>query len=159
MPPKIRSCQQTRIASQFDPRPEVFRKHDPKASEKLRCSLSLMNKPCAFLHILAPDVEKINHDHTYCLKFSDTADIPSVSVLVTPSSNHDKYTARILSPEEITARKELFHVSTALRHKIEERTRKQSNTDEWYDVRAQRITSSICGQILNQKTKPSVSVP
>ena len=144
MPPKIRSSQQTRIDSQFDPRPEAFRKHDPKASEKLRCSLSLMNKPCAFLHILV---------HTYCLKFSDTADIPSVSALVNPSSNHDIYTAHALSPEDITARKELFHVSTALQHQIEERTRKQSNTDEWYDVRAQRITSSMCGQILNQNSK------
>ena len=40
MPSKLRSSQQTQIASQSDPRSEALRKHGLKAS---RCSLSLMN--------------------------------------------------------------------------------------------------------------------
>ena len=67
MPPRIRSPQQTRVASHFDPRPEALRTPDPKASEQLRCSLLSLNKPCA-LHELVPDTEKINHDHSYSLK-------------------------------------------------------------------------------------------
>ena len=65
MPPKIRSSQQLRVVSQFDPRPETLRTHDPKVSERLRCSLLSLNKPCAFLHVLVPDAEKIKHDHSY----------------------------------------------------------------------------------------------
>ena len=62
----------------FDPHPESLRAPNPQASEQLRCSL---NKPCAFLHVLVPDAEKIEHDHSYCLKPSTFTDIPSAEHL------------------------------------------------------------------------------
>ena len=61
MPPRIRSPQQTRVASHVDPCPEALRTPDPKSSEQLRCSLLSLNKPCAFQHVLVLDTEKINH--------------------------------------------------------------------------------------------------
>ena len=54
-----------RTASTFDPRPPSVCDSNPERSEQLRCALLQLNKPCGFLHILVPDVSKIQHDHTY----------------------------------------------------------------------------------------------
>ena len=151
MPPKKRSSQLTRVVSVFDPRPEHLRTLDPKVSEHLRCSLLSVNKSCAFLHILVPDVEKIHHDHSYSLD-------PSLWEPASTATNDDNtdnadYTARILEEDIITTFKEDLQVSSALRQSIEEDTRQQSSSKEWFSVRAHRITSSICGRILIQKKK------
>ena len=153
MPPSIRPLQQTRVASHFDPRPEGMRVLGPTASETLRCSLLGLNKPCGFLHVLVPDVVKIEHDHTYCSKRTTTTDAPSPSILATSTDDHVNYRTRELSSDEIAIRKKSFNVSTALQHSIEERTRKQFQTEEWHRLRVQRITSSTCGLILTQKKK------
>ena len=153
MPPSIRPLQQTRVASDFDPRPEGMRMLGPTASETLRCSLLGLNKPCAFLHVLVPDVVKIEHDHTYCSKRTTTTNAPSSSMLATSTDDHVNYRTRELSSDDIAIRKKSFNVSTALQDSIEERTRKQFQTEEWHRLRVQRITSSTCGLILTQKKK------
>ena len=149
-PPKKRS-QATRVTSEFDPRPEFLKASDPQPMEQLRCSLLSLNKPCAFLHILVPDIGKIAHDHNYaqrpCVGMSQTASVP----IILPSS--DIVTERTLSPEEVVEGKQIFGVSAQQRREIEENTRVQSLAKEWYYVRAKRITSSICGRILTQKRK------
>ena len=68
MPSSRWSPQLTRVPSAFDPRPKSLRTIDTKASEHLRCSLLALNKPCAFLHILVPDIDKVKHDHPYSLQ-------------------------------------------------------------------------------------------
>lgn len=155
MPTKLRQIHPTRVTSQFDPRPEDMRMLDPKASERLRCSLLGLNKPCAFLHVLVPDVEKIYHDHTYSAKPTTGIDTHTVSpsMMATSSGDHENYTARELSVDDIATKKKSFCVSSALRHTIEERTRRQSQTEEWHRLRLQRITASTCGKILIQKKK------
>ena len=60
--PKIRSAQQSRTVSEFDPRPEAT---DPTALENLRCRLLQLDKPCSFTQLLIPSVDKIEHDHSY----------------------------------------------------------------------------------------------
>ena len=155
MPPKTWSSQLTREASVFDPRPPSLRLPDPRASERLRCGLMTLNQPCAFLHILVPDAQVINHDHCYSLDPS----LVEVEKLITPvqtTSDDAEYVARILDDSTIVAFKERLRVSSGLRHQIEQSTRQQSSSMEWFSARAYRITSSICGQILMQKKR---SVP
>ena len=65
MPPKIRSAQQSHTVSEFDPRPEALRTTDPTALENLRCRLLQLDKPCSFMQLLIPSVDKIEHDHSY----------------------------------------------------------------------------------------------
>ena len=151
-PPKVRSLV-TRVASECDPRPEHLRTDSSEACEQLRCSLLALNKPCAFLHILVPNTEKIEHDHNYALRPCNPA-LQTVSVdppVIPPLNNVN--TERIVNADVIDQAIERFQVSTIHRQHIEEITRDQSTTREWYDVRAQRITSSICGRILIQKQK------
>ena len=59
---------------QFDPHPEsTWRLNDPKACEKLWCRLLALKKPCAFLHILVPNTDKIFHNHNYAQRPCDKA--------------------------------------------------------------------------------------
>ena len=67
MPPKILSVQLIRVTAEFDPWPESLRIIDPNAIEQLRCDLLELHKPCAFLHILVPDV-KVLHGHSYAAR-------------------------------------------------------------------------------------------
>ena len=149
-PPKKQSLT-TRVASEFDPRPKSMRVDDPKACEELRCRLLALNKPCAFLHILVPDTDKVFHDHNYAQRPCDTTPQTEYVPIITPSSIVD--TKRILTLEEIDQAKHRFLVSAARRQQVEEHTRDQSLVREWHDIRAMRITSSICGRILVQKRK------
>ena len=110
-----------------------------------------MNKLSAFLHVLVPDAEKIEHNHSNCLKPSTFTDIPSASVPVNPSKDHHKYMAQVhLVKRKLLKGKLSLCVSASL-HNAEEKTRKQFNTEEWYQLQAHRITSSTCGLILENK--------
>ena len=149
MPPKKWSAQLTRVASTFDPCPESTKSRDVNASERLRCSSLSLNKPCAFLHILVPDVEKVRHDHSYSLN-SRLLQIHS-SVSTTACDTTPAYSARVLDVETINTFKDSLRVSSTDRCRIEEDTRQQSSSKEWFMVRAHQITSSICGCILIQK--------
>ena len=110
-----------------------------------------LNTPCAFLHIIVPNTDKISHDHNYAQRSCDPV-LQPVPVLVNPPSTVAN-TERILTADVLDQAIDRFQVSTTRRQHIEEVTRGQSATKEWYDVRAQRITSSICGRILSQKQK------
>ena len=92
---------------------------------------------------LVPDVEVIKHDHSYsldpCLHENNTA-VSSTSA--TSSDGSIEYTASILDDSTIATFKGNMRVSSAVRHHIEESTRKQSSSSNWYSVQAQRITSS-----------------
>ena len=154
MPSKKISSQLTQVASVFDPRPPSFRSHVPEASEQLRCSLMALNQPCAFLHVLVPDVGVINHDHSYSLDPALLEEERTIST--TPVTVSTEYTTRILDDATVATVKDNLQVSSLERQHTEEDTRKQSSSSEWFLLRAQRITSSICGLILTQKKK---SVP
>ena len=129
MPPKKWSSQLTRVVSTFDPHPGSLRSLDSNASEHLRCRLLALNKPCAFLHILIPDVGKVKHDHSYALN-------PSLFDVHKPIStagnetlnNHIVYIARALDEETIAIFKDSLKVSDVMRKHIEEITRKQSSS-------------------------------
>ena len=151
MPPKKRSSQLTRVASVFDPRPQTLRSLDPGASEQLRCSLMALNQPCAFLYILVPDFKVIKDDHSYSFNrhLFETASTSSGR----STTDSTECTTRILDDVSLATFKDGLNVSSALRHQIEESTRQQSSSTEWFSARAHRITSSICGQILTQKKK------
>ena len=49
----------------YDPQQLHLWQPDPQAVEKLRCDLLAIIKPCGFINILVPSVEKIMHDRTY----------------------------------------------------------------------------------------------
>ena len=146
-PSKFRS-QSARTAS---PRPEHLRRDSAQACEQLRCRLVGLNTPCAFLHILVPCMDKITHDHNYAQTLHDPEPQVASCPVIPPSSNVS--TERILSAVLLDQAVENFQVSTTHRQHIEKVTRDQSASRKWYHVRAQRITSSICGRILIQKQK------
>ena len=152
VPPRKWSAQLTRVSSEFDPRPESLRTPNPNASEQLRCSLLALNKPCAFLHILVPDIEKVWHDHSYSRCLHSVESAPSVSIS-NESNATPAYAARILDVDTIVTFKDRLRVSSSDRCRIEKDTRQQSSSKEWFLVRARRITSSICGRILIQHKK------
>jgi hypothetical protein len=148
MPPKFHSSQDTRRVSQFDPRPEEYRRSDPKC-ESLRCQLLQLNTPCAFTHLLIPQVDKIFHDHTYCSPcFKPIPSQASQATIV--QSDLD---ARILPQDILLKAKENFNISDTIRMEIEHNTRNQSSSSDWHHARLRRITGSICGQIIKQKRK------
>ena len=133
VPPNKRSSQLTREASVFDPRPPSLRSLDPGASEQLRCSLMALNQPCAFLHILVPDVQVIQHDHCYSLDpslFEDKSVIPAQT-----RNNITEYAARTLDGSTIATFKERLRVSSGLRRQIKESTRQQLSSMEWFSAR------------------------
>ena len=102
-----------------------------------------LNQPCAFLHILVPDLEIIKHDHCYSLDPSLFEEVEKPDTPLQRTSDNTEYTARILDDSTIAAFKERLQVSSGLRHKIEESTRQQSSSMEWFSARAHRITSSM----------------
>ena len=107
MPPKKKSSQLTRVASVFDPRPPSFRSHVPEASEQLRCCLMALNLPCAFLHILVPDVGVINHDHSYSLDPALLEEERTISTTPVTSRNvSTEYTTRILDDATVATFKD-----------------------------------------------------
>ena len=152
VPPRKWSAQLTRVSSEFDTRPESFRTHNPNASEQLRCSLLALNKPCAFLHILVPDIKKVWHDHSYSRHPYPVEALPPVNISSEPNTT-PTYTARTLDVDTIITFKDSLRVSSSDRCRIEADTRQQSSSKEWFSVRARRITSSICGRILIQHKK------
>ena len=78
--------------------------------------------PCGFLHVLVPDVAKIEHHNTYSSKALTGTDtcIVSPPVPATSMHNDENYTTCELSHSEIAVRKKSFCVNTALQHKIRE---------------------------------------
>ena len=156
MPPRKWSAQLTRVRSEFDPRPESLRTPNPTATEQLRCSLLALNKPCAFLHILVPGVKKVLHDHSYTRFLHPDKSAPPVNVSEEPNTT-PAYTARVLDIDTIVNFKDTLQVSSSDRYRIEEDTRQQSSSKEWFLVRARRITPSICGRILIQHKKNTLS--
>ena len=154
MPPRKWSAQLTRVSSEFDPRPESLRTPNPNASEQLRCSLLALNKPCAFLHILVPDIKKVWHDHSYTKHTCLVKTAPSVCTTTSDKPNiTPAYAARVLDVDTVITFRDSLRVSSSDRCRIEEDTRNQSSSKEWFSVRAHRITSSICGRILIQHKK------
>ena len=67
--------------STFDPRQPEHRKNSTGAIENLRCDLLSLEQHCAFLDILVPSVDKINHDHTYALPPMDEVTNMTVEVI------------------------------------------------------------------------------
>ena len=154
MPPTKWSAQLTRVASVSDPCPESLRTPATHKLEQLRCSLLALNKPCAFLHILVPDVKTVQHDQSYSLHPSLVEAQPSVSTILDNSPHTPAtYNPRVLDVETINNIKVGLQVTSVVRSLVEEDTRQQSSSKQWFSVRAHRITSSICGRILIQKKK------
>jgi hypothetical protein len=132
------------IRTWFNLCPESLRTPNPNATEQLRCSLLALNQPCAFLHILVPDVKKVWHYHSRYLQSASLVNI-SKEPNTTPA-----YASRVQEIDTIGTIKDTLRVSSSDRCCIEEDTRQQSSSKQWFLVRARRITSSISGRILIQ---------
>ena len=66
------------LSSLFDPRPLVHRFQDSIAVKQMYEQLEQLGKPCGFLHLLGPVVDRagsIRHDHTYA-QTNDPSDQP-----------------------------------------------------------------------------------
>ena len=116
----------------------------------MRCDLLKLNKPCEFLSIITPCVDKIKHDHgcyttndviAYPANDSDDGMIDDVSLLA--SFFKEELTTEVDVLEQL-------HLTLEERTTLEKETRGQSNNSKWYDARRMRITGSKCGRILNQ---------
>ena len=145
----------------FDPRPLHFRKPDLNAMENLRCDLLAINKPCGFLNLLVPSVEKISHDHSYNKRLTDVdEDEENLDLGIVVDGNFDVETQdfeelSILAEPAKTADDILkkLKLDEGKRQALEEGTRSQSSNPQWFEARLHRITGSKCGRILKQKEK------
>lgn len=141
----------------FDPRPLKFQTSSQQNLEELRCNLLMLEKPPAFLNILLPSLEKINHDHCYCQKGNDISDSSNneMSVIanepIQSSSMDCIFIEPTISPEKTIL--ETLVLTAEERDTLELTTRKQSDCDTWHGARRLRITGSKCGRILLQKQK------
>ena len=125
--PRKWSAQLTRVSSEFDPRPESLRPPNLNATEQSQCSLLALNKPCAFLCILVPDVKIVWHDHSYPRNLHQVESAPSVDISKEPNTT-PTYTAPVLDINIIVTLENL-QVSSDRCH-IEEGTREQSSPKE-----------------------------
>ena len=152
----------------FDPRPLHLRQPDVKAMESLRCDLLAISKPCGFLSLLIPSVEKISHDHTYSRSsvVSNENSDPATQEVVCPidAEEVDCHTEVDVETQELllilaeptkTADSiiEELTLDEEKRQTLEEGTRSQSSNQVWFEACQKRITASKCGLILNQKKK------
>lgn len=134
-----------------------------EAVEKLRCDLLSLNQLCAFLDILVPSVDKIQHDHCYALPpaANDSTTNNSITADDTRCTDSGSDLPSYSLDEEFSILcadvKAELNVSLSEREKIEVNTQNQSVQQDWHVQRSKRITGSKCGKILCQKRK-SVSL-
>ena len=142
----------------YDPRPVEYRIVDNAALEGLRCDLQSLNQRSAFLDILMPSKEKVEHDHTY----SSPSGMPAGINKTTITANHSKEFECSVPSYPINDhdfKNSCMEVKTSLnlscceRKSLEMETRDQSSQPMWHVARSKRITASKCGKILCQKTK------
>ena len=146
------------LSTLYDPRPVRYRIPDEDAVRQLYTDLREAGKPCCFLHILGPVVEKadsVRHDHTY-VTVDDVPDpVPPRHTLVIPSECDN-----IPQPpvkEEMARFKQNLNIHAAAQPaQLEQQTRGQHNNQLWFDERKHRITASICGKVLQRPTRAVV---
>ena len=114
--------------------------------EQLRLDLLTYNHQCAMLQLLVPPISKVEHDHTYTHSSCHEQLSGSKNSLVVNTETEFKLTSAI--KEHIITE---LTVTTIEHQDIEQRTRQQSNSILWHQVRARRITGSKCGRILCAK--------
>ena len=152
----------------FDPCPPSQRNRDPQALEDLRCDLLNLGQPCGFLSVIIPSAAKVEHDHCYSLnawKFQpcgasvQSSTSTDLTLNSNTSNNHDELQVHeevnfhdvSHRTEEDTIEKLSF--SAQQRIELEEQTRSQSSSDQWFEAHCQWLTGSICGRVLNRKDK------
>ena len=118
------------VPSQYDPRPCSMQSCDSSLIEKLRIDLVKYNPSCALLHLLSP------HDHNY----TDNKPKPNSLSVVNNSINTTKSCQTVHVVDECSTSNS-FHdekvklsVTIEERSKIEEETRSQLNSSQWFAV-------------------------
>ena len=100
--------------------------------EQLRFDLLMGNHQCAMVQLLVPLISKVEHDYTYSCRDQ----LPGSHKL---EANFGHKTITELTFTNIKCQD------------IEKKTRQQSNSILWHQVRGKRITGSQCGRILCMK--------
>ena len=139
------------IPSQYDPRPLSLRSPiNSTTVENLRTDLLECNPSCALLQVIVPSVDKVKHDHCYIGNSTNVHSSKSDAI-----STSDDEIVPLLDqvPIDPIIEKRKLNVTMEERRKIEERTRCQSHSFEWFVVRSRRITASKCGKIICQKER------
>ena len=145
------------LSSVYDPRPLKYRARDEEAIQQLHTDLKDAGKPCCFLHILGPVVEKaasVRHDHTYAATGSIPDPIPPRHTLVIPPECTN--VPQPLTKEEMTRLKQSLSVTSSQLAELEKQTRGQYKRQLWFDERKHRITGSVCGKVLQRPTRAVV---
>ena len=117
--------------------------------ENLRTDMLKFNSSCGLLQLLAPPVEIALHDHDYttCHYCSD---VHSTTITTTVLHETDCLHVPLLE-RSVSFDKKVLNVTPEDRHRIEGKTRSQSQSLLWHAERARRITASRCGKILGQR--------
>ena len=114
--------------------------------EQLRLDLLTHNHQCAMLQLLVPPISKVEHGHTFARSSCHEPLSGSQKSVV---GNTDTELKRTLATKQQIITE--LSVTTIERQDIEQKTRPQSNSILWHQVRARRITGSKCGRILRTK--------
>lgn len=146
--------------TQYDPHPSSLRDPDPMRLEKLRTDLLQLNCPSCLSQLLRAPVKVALHHHHYAAS--------SVYGVVAAVTNHHSVVEKLrLRPcaencvenSRLKQAKLSLNVTCEERMLIEQNTRTQIQSPEWFAMRARRITGSKCGKILcqNERTVAQVS--
>ena len=135
---------QRQSPANYDPRPLSMCSVDTSLlQEHLRTDL--LNEGSVFTQILVPLVSVALHDHNRYSKSSSNGVCSATSTTQTDSSfqhHHQEFTI-VLGQRCAKIMKENLNVTKDEREKIEETTRSQSKSSEWFAARAWRITGSV----------------
>ena len=141
----------------WQPLKDAFTGSTTNQTLPFRCDLLVLNQPCAFLDILVPSVDKIQHDHCYSRPPTTEDSTCTNMVDDTQSTVSGSDLAFYSLDEEFSQlcanRKAELNVSFAERVRIEVNTQNQSLQQDWHIQRSRRITGSKCGKILCQNKK------
>ena len=142
------------IPTQYDPRPSSLRDPDPMRLGKLRTDLLQLNRPSCLSQLLRAPVKVALHDHNYA-----ASSVHGVVAAVT--NDHSVVEKLRLRPctencvenSRLKQAKLSLNVTCEERMLIEQNTRTQIQSPEWFAMRARRITGSKCGKILCQNER------
>ena len=142
------------IPTQYDPRPSSLCDPDPVRLEKLRTDLLQLNRPSCLSQLLRAPVKVSLHDHNYA-----ASSVYGVVAAVT--NDHSVVEKLRLRPcaencvenSRLKQAKLRLNVTCEERILIEQNTRTQIQSPEWFAMRARRITGSKFGKILCQNKR------
>lgn len=142
------------LSSLFDPRPAKYRLSDSSAVTEMYEKLVRLGKPCGFLHVLGPAVDRadsVHHDHSYAQAADPPGSLAPRHTFI--MSSEPESVPQLPTKEDMARFKEELVLACDEINELERNTRAQYAQPEWKEKRKYRITGSVCGKVLQRNSR------